>query len=133
MFTKATIEKQASQEGSLPKNIQLLSVTSFHLNKKKNVVLQNHYVLKPFLMDTLTIGNSPEDGRTRRLWHHAGEVTWLMDVTPLCKRTNHTGSIKLERLCENRQKEADIKREKKKRHNETGACVLKRVEKAKMD
>lgn len=65
MFTKATIEKQASQEGSLPKNIQLLSVTSFHLNKKKhtkkNVVLQNHDVLKPFLMDTLTIGNSPED------------------------------------------------------------------------
>lgn len=35
MFTKATIEKQASKEGSLPKNIQLLSVTSFHLNKKK--------------------------------------------------------------------------------------------------
>lgn len=35
MFTKATIEKQASQEGSLPKNIQLLSVTSFRLNKKK--------------------------------------------------------------------------------------------------
>lgn len=90
MFTKATIEKQASEEGSLPKNIQLLSVTSFHLNKKKkkkerNVVLPNHYVLKPFLMDTLTIGNSPEDRRTHRLWHHAGEVTWLMDVTPLFK------------------------------------------------
>lgn len=86
MFTEATIEKQVSQKGSLPKNIQLLSVTSFHLNKTRgNVVLQNHYVLKPFLMDTLTIGNSPEDRRTRRLWHHAGEVAWLMDVTPLLK------------------------------------------------
>lgn len=62
MFTKATIEKPASQEVSLPKNIQLLSVTSFHLYKKnKKPGSSNHYVLKSFLMDTLTIGNSPED------------------------------------------------------------------------
>lgn len=67
MFTKATIEKQTSQEGSLPKNIQLLSVTSFHLNKKKKQ--QKTWFSKTnmffchlsFLMDTLTIANSPED------------------------------------------------------------------------